>query len=174
MLILSRKKHDTVVIGDEIKLTVERISSGDDVHGLPGATVKLGFQSPRSIPIFRGELYRQGSANVGGKRPPRRRRDGRIVDVSDATVHVRIQVPVKIPVMRNGTRLTDGQTDEHADSPDEPRSVVHYVTCRKEDRITICHNITISMLDIHRFIPARQQFPGSQETRVGFSETSSQ
>lgn len=47
MLVLSRKKDETIVIGDNIELTVVEVK---------GDTVKLGISAPREVKIFRGEL----------------------------------------------------------------------------------------------------------------------
>ena len=47
MLVLSRKKDETIIIGDNIELTVVEIK---------GDTVKLGINAPREVKIFRGEL----------------------------------------------------------------------------------------------------------------------
>ena len=48
MLVLRRKVDETVVIGDEIRVTVLAIE---------GDTVKLGFTAPREIEVMREELY---------------------------------------------------------------------------------------------------------------------
>ena len=47
MLVLSRKKDETIVIGENIELTVVEVR---------GDTVKLGISAPREVKIFRGEL----------------------------------------------------------------------------------------------------------------------
>jgi carbon storage regulator len=47
MLVLSRKKDETIIIGDNIELTVVEVK---------GDTVKLGINAPREVKIFRGEL----------------------------------------------------------------------------------------------------------------------
>lgn len=47
MLVLSRKKNQTIYIGADIKLTVVEIS---------GDTVKLGITAPRQIDIVRAEV----------------------------------------------------------------------------------------------------------------------
>ena len=48
MLVLSRKKNQTIVIGDNIEVTVVAISDG---------RVRLGFKAPREVSIAREEVY---------------------------------------------------------------------------------------------------------------------
>jgi carbon storage regulator len=47
MLVLSRKSGETIVIGDEIRVTVLEIR---------GNSVKLGLEAPREVPLRRAEL----------------------------------------------------------------------------------------------------------------------
>jgi carbon storage regulator CsrA len=156
MLVLSRRKHEGVIIGDEVTLTVEEICSSDDGQRLAGASVRLGFQSPRHVSICRDELRERRSGPPGGvgkpanpPQPPA----GRVVEIPDAQVRLRIQVPPKIPVCCNGQPTVALDSDERsgAESP-QVMTAVHRITCHKDDRITICHNITIAALDVHRFV----------------------
>lgn len=157
MLVLGRKKRQSVVIGDEITLTVEEICHSDDGQRIFGATVRLGFQMPRYVSVCRSELRDRQSGDpslVGARRRPRRQ-EGECVPLSDVLVRLRLRVPDKVPVRHNGapTAGCDGQ-DSSAGQPEGPYKVYH-VTCRKEDRIAICNNITIAALDFHRFVASQ-------------------
>jgi carbon storage regulator len=48
MLVLTRKPSQSILIGDDIEVSVLSTT---------GATVKIGVQAPRDIPIFRKEIY---------------------------------------------------------------------------------------------------------------------
>lgn len=50
MLVISRKKGESLLIGDDIEITVAKIEDG---------TVKLSISAPRNITILRKELYRE-------------------------------------------------------------------------------------------------------------------
>lgn len=50
MLVLSRKKNDTIVIGDDIKITILDIK--DD-------RVSIGIDAPKSVNVVRGELMEE-------------------------------------------------------------------------------------------------------------------
>ena len=50
MLALSRKRDEAIVINDDIEVTVIEIK---------GDQVKLGISAPKSVPIYRKEVYLQ-------------------------------------------------------------------------------------------------------------------
>lgn len=59
MLVLTRKKNESIVINDVIKVTVVEIR---------GDKVRLGIEAPREIDVHRQEVYDQ----IHGKHPEER------------------------------------------------------------------------------------------------------
>ena len=61
MLVLTRKSNQSIMIGDEIEVSVLAIM---------GEKVRIGIQAPRSVPVFRKEVYleiQQDRAEEPGK-----------------------------------------------------------------------------------------------------------
>ncbi|HEY1539319.1 MAG TPA: carbon storage regulator CsrA [Solirubrobacteraceae bacterium] len=56
MLVLTRKSNQSIMIGDEIEITVLSIM---------GEKVRIGIQAPRDIPVFRKEVYLEIQAERG-------------------------------------------------------------------------------------------------------------
>ncbi len=50
MLALSRKQNEAIVIGNDIEVTVLEVK---------GEQVKIGITAPKSVPVYRKELYVQ-------------------------------------------------------------------------------------------------------------------
>ena len=50
MLALSRKKDEAVIINDDIEITIIEIK---------GDQVKIGISAPKTVPIYRKEVYMQ-------------------------------------------------------------------------------------------------------------------
>lgn len=57
MLVLSRRLGETVMIGDDIKLTV---------LGINGNQVRLGIAAPKEISVHREEVYRRIQEELEG------------------------------------------------------------------------------------------------------------
>lgn len=50
MLIITRKKGESLMIGDDIEITISKIDDG---------SVKIGINAPKNISIVRKELYEE-------------------------------------------------------------------------------------------------------------------
>lgn len=50
MLALSRKVNESIIIGNDIEITILEVK---------GDQVKIGISAPKSVPIYRKELYLQ-------------------------------------------------------------------------------------------------------------------
>lgn len=60
MLVLSRKKNESIVIDGGIKITVVEVR---------GDKVRLGIEAPREIPVMRSEIVPQETAAVATDNP---------------------------------------------------------------------------------------------------------
>lgn len=50
MLALSRKTNESIIIGNDIEITILEVK---------GEQVKIGIKAPKSIPVYREEVYAQ-------------------------------------------------------------------------------------------------------------------
>ncbi|ALB44519.1 carbon storage regulator CsrA [Clostridium beijerinckii] len=50
MLIITRKKGESIMIGDDIEIVISKIDDG---------SVKIGIKAPRDIEVLRRELYEE-------------------------------------------------------------------------------------------------------------------
>jgi carbon storage regulator len=67
MLILTRRVGETVVIGDEVQVTV---------LGVKGNQVRLGVTAPRDVSVHRQEIYERIQKEQGGTGGPASGADG--------------------------------------------------------------------------------------------------
>lgn len=51
MLVLTRKIHESFVVGDDIKVTIIDIIGGNKV--------RVGIEAPQEVPVYREEIYEQ-------------------------------------------------------------------------------------------------------------------
>ncbi|MBA2766177.1 MAG: carbon storage regulator CsrA [Actinomycetota bacterium] len=61
MLVLTRKSNQSIMIGDDIEITVLSVM---------GEKVRIGIQAPREIPVFRQEVYVEIQQERGQDPPP--------------------------------------------------------------------------------------------------------
>ncbi|MDD5998578.1 MAG: carbon storage regulator CsrA [Lachnospiraceae bacterium] len=50
MLALSRKANESIMIGNDIEITILEVK---------GEQVKIGINAPKSVPVYREEVYEQ-------------------------------------------------------------------------------------------------------------------
>lgn len=60
MLILTRRISESVIIGDDVKITV---------LGIKGNQVRLGIDAPKSVSVHREEIYQRIQGEKGGDAP---------------------------------------------------------------------------------------------------------
>ena len=61
MLVLTRKSNQSIMIGDDIEVSVLSIM---------GEKVRIGIQAPRDIPVFRKEVYLEIQQERGNIQQP--------------------------------------------------------------------------------------------------------
>jgi carbon storage regulator len=57
MLVLTRKANQSIMIGDDIEVSVLAIM---------GEKIRIGIDAPRSVPVFRKEVYLEIQAGSDG------------------------------------------------------------------------------------------------------------
>jgi carbon storage regulator len=62
VLVLTRKASQSIMIGDEIEVSVLAIM---------GEKVRIGIEAPREVPVFRKEVYIEIQQDQGGVTPQR-------------------------------------------------------------------------------------------------------
>ena len=65
MLVLTRKSNQSIMIGDDIEISVLAVM---------GEKVRIGIEAPRSVPVFRREVYVEIQEDQGD--------DGEEIDLS--------------------------------------------------------------------------------------------
>ena len=77
MLVLTRKSNQSIMIGDDIEVSVLAIM---------GEKVRIGIQAPRDIPVFRKEVYLEiQQERVGSQKGAREEVDAALRGLSDSS-----------------------------------------------------------------------------------------
>ena len=63
MLVLSRQKDESIVIGDDVEITIVDVRGGK---------VRLGITAPKSISVHRREVYDAIQREKGKKQAPKK------------------------------------------------------------------------------------------------------
>ena len=77
MLVLTRKSNQSIMIGDDIEVSVLSVM---------GEKVRIGIQAPQEIPVFRKEIYLEIHREAGAGQGREQRRDA-----TDAAARARAQ-----------------------------------------------------------------------------------
>ncbi len=71
MLVLSRKKNESIVINDDITVVVVEIR---------GDKVRLGVEAPKEVPVHRREVYDAIKRSENGERVENQQKSGETAD----------------------------------------------------------------------------------------------
>jgi carbon storage regulator len=71
MLVLTRKPNQSIMIGDDVEVSVLSVM---------GEKVRIGIQAPQEIPVFRKEIYLEIHREDGSDQEGRRAEGGRPVE----------------------------------------------------------------------------------------------
>ena len=104
MLVLTRKSNQSIMIGDDIELTVLSIAGG---------TIRVGIQAPRDVPILRTEIYEKPTS-TGRFRTSRDRQRAPTLDHD--TQRRRVKPGLTLPSGRiaGGVRRRRPASSQHA------------------------------------------------------------
>jgi carbon storage regulator len=75
MLVLTRKSNQSIMIGDDVEVSVLSVM---------GEKVRIGIQAPQEIPVFRKEIYLEIHRDDGAATDGAASEDGVRLEVSDA------------------------------------------------------------------------------------------
>lgn len=73
MLVLTRKTNQSIMIGDEVEISVLAVS---------GDKVRIGISAPRDVPVFRKEVYLSIQAERSGSESGQQATDEALEDKS--------------------------------------------------------------------------------------------
>lgn len=85
MLVLTRKSNQSIMIGDDIEVSVLAIM---------GEKVRIGIQAPREVPVFRKEVYLEiQQEEAAGRDGASAEVDAALRDMSETQAQARSEKP---------------------------------------------------------------------------------
>jgi carbon storage regulator len=75
MLVLTRKSNQSIMIGDEIEVSVLSVM---------GEKVRIGIQAPQKVPVFRKEIYLEIHREASGVAPLQEAQSEPVADVDES------------------------------------------------------------------------------------------
>jgi carbon storage regulator len=76
MLVLTRKSNQSIMIGDDIEVSVLSVM---------GEKVRIGIQAPQEVPVFRKEIYLEIHRETGTAAPENDGNSATVAPEQDAT-----------------------------------------------------------------------------------------
>ena len=165
MLVLSRGRNQSVLVGDDVVVTLLDVRSGDSfVHR---AKARLGFDAPREIAIQRQEVFErmQAKSSSGQSHQPKPKLalSGTNHPVNEATVRLQIQTPRQVSIhcsratgQSNGKRrIVQSFPAEviSADADDsDGQKLLRIIDCMKNDNILIGNQLQVTIVDVVEFV----------------------
>ena len=165
MLVLSRIRNETVLVGDDIEVTVLEVRvDGEHQHDL---RVRLGFEAPRDVTILRHEVAARKASSKSksprGTPPPRPEMRGYLLEIPNATIRLKIQLPAGLAVHHSmDSSEADGsrprmesfrpKSPPSSDASAGDAAAWLELSCRKNDRILVGENLTIVIVGVRRFV----------------------
>ncbi len=162
MLVLTRRKNEAVLVGNDVKVTLLDVRVGEAT--VAGAQAKLGFEAPQEVSIQRQEVFdRMKSKRSSGSHRSKPDIAGKIQPVRDAAVRLQIQVPPEISIYcsrasenASGHRRIVPPCRGESISVDQDHALglpaIRIINCRKEDNILIGNHLLITIVDVYRFV----------------------
>lgn len=75
MLVLTRKSNQSIMIGDDVEVSVLSVM---------GEKVRIGIQAPQEVPVFRKEIYLEIHRDDGASSDGRPVQESSAAEVNDA------------------------------------------------------------------------------------------
>jgi carbon storage regulator len=85
MLVLTRKSNQSIMIGDDIEVSVLSVM---------GDKVRIGIQAPQDIPVFRTEIYLEIHRDEAERGPASGAATGAAADATDSDAHAEVGDPL--------------------------------------------------------------------------------
>jgi carbon storage regulator len=164
MLVLSRGRNQSVLVGNDVIVTLLDIRIGDSF--VRRGKARLGFDAPKEIAIQRQEVFERMKAKTssGSYQPkPRTALAGTNHPVREATVRLQIQTPPEVSIhCSRATGHTTGKRrivqsfpaeSPSADTDDaDSRPLLRVINCIKDDNILIGNQLQVTVVDVVQFV----------------------
>ena len=115
MLVLTRKSNQSIMIGDEIEVSVLAIM---------GEKVRIGIQAPRSVPVFRKEVYLEIQQERGADETSKKAVDEALDRLKSRDEQRALTTDQARERLEHHDRDDHGRQQDRDDQPDEAQRAV--------------------------------------------------